>query len=149
MKTMGTLKSMAKRSAGGLTLIEMMIVVAILGILVAIAYPAYQEQMRKGRRADAQAVLMQAVQVLERFYSENQRYDQDIAGTAFALPAPLQQAPRDGATKFYDLSLQALAAQTYTLRAVPRGAQTGDRCGTMTITHTGLQAAAKDDCWRR
>jgi type IV pilus assembly protein PilE len=144
------MKALAKRRSGGLTLIELMIVVAILGILVGIAYPAYQEQMRKGRRADAQAVLMQAVQVLERFYSENQRYDQDIAGTAFALPAQLQQAPRDGATKFYDLALQTpLAAQTYTLRAVPKGAQVGDRCGTMTITHTGQQAAAKDDCWRR
>lgn len=138
-----------KRRAGGLTLIELMIVLVVMGILIAVAYPAYQEQVRKGRRADAQAVLAQAAMFVERFYSENQRYDQNIAGTAVALPVTLQQAPRDGASKFYDLSLQVVAQQSFTLRAVPRGVQSGDRCGTMTITNTGVQGAAAGDCWRR
>jgi type IV pilus assembly protein PilE len=133
----------------GFTLIEVMIAVAIVGIVVAIAYPSYQEQIRKGRRADAQAVLLQAVQFMERFYTENQRYDQNIAAAAVALPAEMQQAPREGSTKFYDVSLQAVGQQTYTLRAVPKGGQSGDRCGTMTITNTGVQGAAAGDCWRR
>jgi type IV pilus assembly protein PilE len=130
-------------------LIEMMVVVAVITILVAIALPSYNEQVRKSRRADAQAVLLEAAQFLERFYTENGRYDQNTAGTAVALPTVLQQAPKDGATKFYDVTISAVAQQGYTLRAAPKGGHTGDRCGNMTVNNLGTTAAAQTDCWRR
>jgi type IV pilus assembly protein PilE len=135
--------------ASGFTLIELMIAVAVLTILIAVALPSYNEQVRKSRRADAQAVLLEAAQFLERFHTENGRYDQDVANTAVALPTVLRQAPKEGATKFYNVTISASAAQTYTLTATPRDAHVGDRCGTMTVNHLGTTTAAAADCWRR
>jgi type IV pilus assembly protein PilE len=120
--------------ARGFSLIELMIVVVIVAILGSIAYPSYLNQVTQFRRADAQAVLMEAAQFMERFYTENNRYDQDSGGTAVALPAPLRESPRDSGTKSYDISVQASTASTYTLRATPKNAQTGD--GFLQITNT-------------
>lgn len=133
----------------GLTLIELMVALAIAAIVMAVAYPSYLEQVRKGRRAEAQAVLMEATQFLERYATENLRYDQNVAGVAVALPAQLAKAPKEGAAKFYDVSLLAVGANSYTLRAVPTGASSGDACGTLTVTHTGVKSAARADCWKR
>lgn len=141
--------SPSRRAWRGFTLIEVMIVVAIMGILAAVAYPSYQEQVRKGRRADGQAVLMEAAQFMERYYTENMRYDRDLAGSGVALPTGLREAPKEGATKHYDVSLQAVGPQAYTLRAVPKGVQASDGCGTMTINQLGQKTGDKPDCWRR
>jgi type IV pilus assembly protein PilE len=138
----------ARRQAG-MTLVELMVAVAIVAILASVAYPSYMEQVRKGRRAEGQAVLTEASQFMERFATENMRYDQNLAGAAVALPATLAKAPKEGASKFYDVSLQSVSSTAYTLRAVPTGVQAGDACGTMTVTNTGVKGAARADCWRR
>ena len=76
-------------------------------------------------RDSAKSVLLNAGQWMERFYTENNRYDQDRGGTAVALPAGLSQAPIEGATKYYNISLTDCAgaatvtANTFTLSAVP------------------------------
>ncbi len=93
----------------GFTLIELMIVVAVVGILAAIAYPSYQEQVRKSRRADGAAVLMQNAQFLERFFTENGRYDQDRGGTAVALP--YATSPLDGDATYYNISLNSVTTR--------------------------------------
>jgi type IV pilus assembly protein PilE len=145
-------KAMSRRSLrlqAGVTLVELMVAVAIVAILASVAYPSYMEQVRKGRRAEAQAVLMEASQFLERHATMNMRFDQNVAGTAVALPGALTKAPKDGASKFYDVSVHSVSANAYTLQAVPAGAHTGDACGTLTVTHTGVKGAAKADCWRR
>lgn len=139
----------ARRGQVGLTLVELMVAMAIVAILASVAYPSYMEQVRKGRRAEAQAVLMEGSQFLERFATVNMVYHENAAGTAMALPAALTKAPKEGASKFYDVSVQSVSANAYTLQAVPAGAHTGDACGTLTVTHTGVKAAAKADCWRR
>ena len=118
----------------GFSLIELMIVVVIVAILGSIAYPSYLNQVTQSRRADAQAVLMEAAQFMERFYTENNRYDRDTAGTAVALPAQLQESPRDSGTKSYDITVQASSASTYTLRATPKNGQAGD--GFLQLTNT-------------
>ena len=122
----------------GFSLIELMIVVAIVAILGAVAYPSYRDSVTDARRADAQAVLMEAAQYMERFYTENNRYDEDTGGTAVALPAQLAESPRDSGTKFYDIAVQASTRSTYTLRATPKNAQAAD--GFLEITNTFVKA---------
>ena len=133
----------AKRKPLGFSLIELMIVVAIVGILGSIAYPSYLNQVAQSRRADAQAVLMEAAQFMERFYTENNRYHQDTGGTAVALPVQLRELPRDSGTKSYDISVQASTASTYTLRATPKNGQIGD--GYLEITNTFAKGWDRDD----
>ena len=79
-------------SIQGFTLIEVMIVVAVIGILAAIAYPSYQESVTKTRRSAAQGCLVEMAQFMERFYTTNMRYDQTAAGVAVALANPTCRA---------------------------------------------------------
>lgn len=149
----------------GFTLIEIMIVVAIVAILAAVALPSYRDYVNRGRRADAKAVLLQACQYMERVYTERGSYALKSDGTAattlslVGMPASLQSAPVDGATKYYDIQPLAndfgtnVTTSTFALQAVPIGAQSSDSCETLTITNTGIkgQASGKsvDDCWNR
>ncbi|CDH47662.1 type IV pilin protein [Candidatus Contendibacter odensensis] len=149
----------------GFTLIEIMIVVAIVAILAAIAYPSYQDSVRKSRRADAKAVVLQAGQWMERFYTVNNRYDQDQAGTAVATTfatTGLTQSPIDGATKYYTITLTNVTATAFILNAAPISGkgQEYDKCGGMTgVTLTLNQQTQKGvsgttnptiigECWR-
>lgn len=143
----------------GFTLIELMITVAIVGILASIAIPSYQDSVRKSRRADAKAVLLGLANAMERHFTETNSY-LGAAGTADS-PADTGtphiysgQSPVDGGTVYYNLTINTATATAFMLHAAPAGAQSGDRCGTLTLTQTGtkgiLNAAAgvvAQDCW--
>ena len=116
----------------GFTLIEVMIVVAIVAILAAIALPSYNEYIRRGHRAEARAGLLQAAQWMERASTATGTYP-----LAAAFPTGLQTVPSDR----YDISIASADGRTFTLTATPKGAQVGDKCGTYTLTHTGLRGA--------
>ncbi|MBT2325624.1 type IV pilin protein [Variovorax paradoxus] len=144
-----------RRSVAGFTLIEVMIVVAIVSILAAIAYPSYLEFIRKSRRAEARAQLMETVQYMQRFYSQNDRFDQAIGVAGkMTLPDALTRVPRQGA-QTYAIGFAAQTASAFTLVAQPQGSMTGDRCGTLQIDNAGRRniagaatGVAVEDCWR-
>jgi len=117
-----------KKGISGFTLIELMIVVTIVGILLAISIPSYNNSMRKTRRADVQGFLMEFAGNAERIYTTT---NPNSYATA-ALPA---------ATKYYTFSFPvAITATTWTIRATPKTGQSNDPCGTMTLTHTGQKS---------
>lgn len=132
---------------GGFTLIEMMIVVVLIAVLTAIALPSYLDSIRKSRRADARAALVQLAQFMERNYSLAQRYDQNSAGTAITLP--FTQSPVDSSPKYYDLSLTAVAQNTYRLQATPIAgtSQANDSCTSLTLDQVGTKGGTGTNCW--
>lgn len=119
----------------GFTLIEVMVVVAIIGILAGIAYPSYIESVRRSARADAQSDIMQIAQTAERFFTQNNQYQFDRAGVAF--PLPFNQSPRSGTAR-YNIDIAFPTPQTYVLRAVPAGSQVGDVCGTLQVNQLSV-----------
>ncbi|MCG2581439.1 MAG: prepilin-type N-terminal cleavage/methylation domain-containing protein [Marinobacter sp.] len=135
----------------GFTLIELMIVVAIIGIIAAIAYPSYQEQVKSTRRADAQGALMSFGNAMERYYTQNGEYlgaagdGSPINSTLTAPDASVfpDEAPLDGNTKFYDLRVYDLQSNSYVLRAQPKGAQADD--GFLQLSSTGARAWDKNN----
>lgn len=114
----------------GFTLIELMIVVALIAILAAIAYPSYQEWVRKSRRGQAKADLVNLAQELERYRTVNNTY----AGATLSI----EQSPAQG-NAFYTIGLSNQASTTFLITATPvaDGPQAQDRCGTLTINQAG------------
>ena len=117
-----------------------MVTVAIVGILASIAIPSYQDSVMKSRRADAKGALLGFANSMERNFTVNNTY---------------VGAPAYPPTDYYDLTVStnpAVTASTYTLNATPKGAQFGDKCGTLTLTHTGVNGftgtgVTAADCW--
>lgn len=134
----------------GFTLIEVMIVVAIIGILLAIALPSYRAYVIRGDRASARAAMLEAQQFMERFYATNNKFHEtnDPTPVAVALPARFASVPADSPK--YAVTLDNLAANTFTLKATPNG--TDALCGVLTLTHTGVKGnggtGTVAECWK-
>ncbi|WP_182851817.1 type IV pilin protein [Metapseudomonas otitidis] len=133
----------------GFTLIELLIAVAVVGILAAIAYPSYTEYTNKTRRAEVAALLMEAVQITERQYSQNEKYED----AKNKIP---QQSPRDGGAKLYSIQLvtdpgDKLVKGGYVIKAtaVDTGPMAKDVCKDMSIDGQGTRSPDNEKCWRR
>lgn len=133
------------RRSAGITLLELMIVVVIVGILAAVAYPSYQNQVRETRRADGKSALLNTAQALERCYTRFAAYNNAGCGVAFPIVST------EG---YYSITaVGGVTAAAFTLAAAPQGAQTSDtECGTLRLTSSGIQGsqgvdADANDCW--
>ena len=128
------------KSLIGFTLMELMVTIVIVGILAAIAYPAYVDQMRKTRRSDAQSALLNMAAHMEHYFTENNTY---LGATADSIG--VSSTSPEG---YYDMSITNLTATSYTLNAAPvaTGPQASDTCGTLTLTNTNLKGP-NIDCW--
>lgn len=148
-----------RQSNMGFTLIEMMITVAIIGILAAIAYPSYSQYILRGNRTEAQALLSDAAARQERYFAQNNLYV-----TAQADIGKLQLKNTTGTgndstvtsdTGKYKLTVDNPGGSGgYRFTATPQGAQTADtKCGNLTLNAIGTRGvsasgASVNDCWK-
>ena len=145
----------------GFTLVEIMVVLAIVMTIAAIAMPSYTENINRSKRAEAKAQLLEAAQFMQRFYSQNDSYAQNRAGNAVAIPDALARVPRSAASGSQNYTIgfatPAPTVATFTLQAAPRagGSMASDKCGTFTLTQAGQRGLAgnaagttADSCWK-
>jgi type IV pilus assembly protein PilE len=132
-----------RRTNRGFTLIEIMIVIAIIGIVITIAAPSYTEYMKKGRRAEVVSLLSEQAQILERFYTRNNVYT-GVTGLS-------------AGNDFYTLT-PTITDQTFVLTATRKSgtSMATDKCGDFTLTNTGgrgmnnaTTGLTTKDCWGR
>jgi len=124
----------------GFTLIELLITIAIIGILTAIAYPSYQDYIKKSRRADAQGALQGLAQAMERYYTTEGTYTgAATAGADTGKPTIYSTtSPVDGGIAYYNLKIASAAASSYIIGAEPTAAQQDD--GVLLLKSTGARA---------
>jgi len=130
----------------GFTLVELMIALAIIGILAAVAYPSYGEYVKKTRRAEAAAALLEGAQVAERQFSQTGAYAN--------APVPVQSPGTGNAV--YDIALVTDAGDplvqggyAITATAVAGGIMAGDDCAGMSVNGLGERLPDNEKCWRR
>jgi type IV pilus assembly protein PilE len=144
-----------KKAHSGITLIELMTVLVIVGILASIALPAYTQYVRRSDRAAAKTALLENTQFMERNYTAKNSYAIDGADDPMTSESlPVTQSPKDSTAKYTITLGDDLSATTYTLIATPVAGSPAadDPCGTLSITHLGVKAAtggSVETCWSK
>lgn len=135
----------------GFTLMEVIIAMVIIGILTAIALPNYAAYVTRSNRTEARGQLLALVHWMEKWRTQNGRYDDPGSPGSPPPSPPVTQSPQIGTAK-YNIGIAATAT-TYTLTATPTGSMTGDACGNLTIDNTGQRnntgTESFNTCWAR
>ena len=113
---------------------------SIIGILASIALPAYNNHQRKARRTAGAACAAAVAQQAERYYTVNMKYTgfDSVVNTSICEPKALE---------FYTVSPGGLGDKAYIISAIPKGAQSDDSCGTLTINQAGAKSPTTSGCW--
>ncbi|GAB4392493.1 MAG: type 4a pilus minor pilin PilE [Gammaproteobacteria bacterium] len=141
---------MRKLQQLGITLIELMVVIAIIGILITLAYPSYQAHVTRTHRAEGQTALMDLAARMERYFSENNTYATATIAAGASTDVLNSATTTDG---WYTLSITSQTATTYAIQATPNGSQaTNDTtCGALTINQLGQRGISGSgtvaECW--
>jgi type IV pilus assembly protein PilE len=134
---------MMPKKIRGFTLIEAMIVVAILGVIIAFGYPSYRDQVMKSRRADGKAFTLEIADRLERYYSDKSTYTTTIT----AIGYDDKYEPHAG---YYEASITTTDPTldyTITVKPVPGSTQDKDKCRSFTVTSQGSRVSNPAGCW--
>ena len=127
------------KSQAGVTLMELLVTVALLGIIAAIAIPSYMAQTQKSRRADAKITLVKAAQTLERCFTDKSSYE-----VAAGCPDYNGKTTEQGYYKIKAVQ----NATTFILTASPLAKQSGDTyCANFAIDQADSRTATNTDCW--
>ena len=161
-KIRATLRT-ARHHASGFTLIELMIVVAIIGILVKLAYPAYTASVLKSHRAEAKTALLDLASREERYFSTTNTFTASAPALGYSSTATLTTAAPlsilTGTSIYYKLSVQvpdpsagATSAPSFLATATAVNTQTSDtKCKDFSLTQAGIQSVngtdAASNCW--
>ena len=145
------IRSATPNRNAGFTLVELMVVVLIVAILAAVAYPGYRNQVVKTHRGAAKACLAQYVQLLERYYTTELTYDY-VTNTADVNPVPPGCTAEDTMPANYAFSVDQLTATTFRVIATPTTAfDARDRqCGALRLDQAGVKSVSSGtlaDCW--
>ena len=140
----------------GFILIELMVVVVIVAVLLTVALPSYQQQVRKTRRSLGKAELMEVVARQEEFFLNHRQYASELTdlgypASPYAIDTDGNDGPTAAADRIYLIDISTLP-NSFTLYAIPQLSQSGDRlCGTLSLTSIGLRDAAGNgspsECW--
>lgn len=140
----------------GVTLMELMIVVAIIAMISAFAYPSYTQYIVKTKRTAATSTLLQIADRQQQFFMDNKRYASDLTNLGLAAN-PLwvaddgRSVPAGDADAVYIFAVVGVAATRYTAIAAPLAQQLArdGKCGTLSLNQAGVKQAygGGDDCW--
>lgn len=147
-----------RSKSSGFTLVELMITVAIVGVLAAVAYPSYIEYVNKGRRSQVTAQMLAAGQFMERHYTEHREYPSNSKLNERFKNVPPEASDSKAS---YVLQLSVITKSSFTIKAVRNGVMADDRCGDFTLDnfgrkdladHSSAKLGDKDSaieyCWR-
>jgi type IV pilus assembly protein PilE len=134
----------------GFTLIEMMVVVAMIAILAAIALPSYTSQVRKGRRADAESFMTDVVARQQQFLLDRRAYAVSVTGAPSSNG--LGMTVPSAVSSYYSIpnpiATDNNAPPSFVLTLTPTGDQAADNCGALSITQAGTKTASgTGKCW--